>query len=84
MPHFVLYVDSDWASDLEGRRSTDLWTDLLPRRRTRLLATKKQALVTLSGTESEYVAMGEAGKEAIYIQASRTWASSSSRTRLCS
>jgi hypothetical protein len=32
-------------------------------------SSNKQALTTLSSTESEYVALAEAGKEAIYIQA---------------
>jgi hypothetical protein len=68
LPHIVLYVDSDWASDPIGRRSTSGQIFCLAGAPV-FYASNKQALVTLSSTESEYVALGEAGKEAIYIQA---------------
>ena len=68
LPHFVLYVDSDWASDPVGRRSTTGLIFFLAGSPV-FYASNKQSLVTLSSTESEYVALAEAGKEAIYIQA---------------
>jgi hypothetical protein len=63
-----MYVDSDWAPDPVGRRSTSGLIFCLAGAPV-FYASNKQALVTLSSTESEYVALGEAGKEAIYIQA---------------
>lgn len=60
------YVDADWASDEIDRKSTTgfvffifgnviMWTS------------KKQALVTLSTTEAEYVAASMATSEAIWL-----------------
>jgi hypothetical protein len=68
LPHFIIYVDSDWASDPVGRRSTTGLIFCLAGSPV-FYASNKQSLVTLSSTESEYVALAEAGKEAIYIQA---------------
>jgi hypothetical protein len=67
LPHFVFFVDSDWDSDLEARRSTTGQLFMFAGAPV-YYSSNKQALVTLSSTESEYVTLGEAGKEAVHIQ----------------
>lgn len=62
----VGYADADWAGDLHDRKSTTgycfkvfgavvCW------------CTKKQATVSLSSTEAEYVALAEASKEGVWL-----------------
>jgi hypothetical protein len=62
-----LLYSTDWASDLQARRSTTGQLFMLAGAPV-YYSSNKQALVTLSSTESEYVALGEAGKEAVHIQ----------------
>jgi hypothetical protein len=63
----TLYTDSDWAGDLQLRKSTSgflLYAD------SALIAwgSKRQQVVTLSSTEAEFVAMTEAIKEVLWCQ----------------
>ena len=61
------YADADWGNDAQDRKSntgfcfrylgsTILWTS------------RKQAMVTLSSTEAEFIALAEASKEAVWLR----------------
>lgn len=60
------FVDADWAGSVDDRRSftgyTFVWNGGAI-----AWESKKQRTVALSSTESEYMALGEAAKEAIYL-----------------
>jgi len=61
-----MYVDADWASDPQGRKScTGYCIQLFGG--TISWASKKQTSVALSSTEAEFIALGEAVKELIWI-----------------
>ncbi|XP_031287627.1 secreted RxLR effector protein 161-like [Pistacia vera] len=61
------YVDADYAGDFDKRKSTSgfvftLWGNMISWK------SKLQQMVTLSSTESEYVALTEASKEAVWLK----------------
>lgn len=60
------YADSDWAGDETDRKSA---TGFLFKvfGGTVCWSTKKQSTVSISSTESEYVALAEAARERIWI-----------------
>lgn len=65
------YCDSDWANDLEQRRSTSgyifsLSSDLGPNNPISW-SSQLQKTIALSSCEAEYMALKEATKEAIYL-----------------
>jgi len=61
------YVDADWSNDTDDRKlNTGYLFKYLGAPIT--WSSKKQALVTLSLSEAEYVALSEAAKEAIWIR----------------
>ncbi|UYV67807.1 K02A2.6-like [Cordylochernes scorpioides] len=62
------YVDADWGGNLVDRKSHTGIVYFLARGPI-AWESKKQQTVTLSSTESEYVALCEAGKEAVYLRA---------------
>lgn len=61
------YTDVDWAGDIEKRKSTSGFIFLLGNGVVSW-SSKKQASVTLSTTEAEYVALSQATREAIWLQ----------------
>lgn len=67
--HFVVegYVDADWASWLDDRRSTSGYYIYLGGK---LIAwsSKKQAVMARSSTESEYRTLAQAAAEVIWFQ----------------
>ncbi|UYV64999.1 K02A2.6-like [Cordylochernes scorpioides] len=62
------YVDADWGGNLVDRKSHTGIVYFLARGPI-AWESKKQQTVTLSSTESEYIALCEAGKEAVYLRA---------------
>jgi hypothetical protein len=58
------YVDADWVGCLDTRRSTTGWVFTLAGGLV-LWLLKRQNVVALSSTEAEYMAVGEAVKEAL-------------------
>jgi len=67
VPKLVGYSDADYASDLETRRSTTGYVFQLAGGPV-TWSSQRQKLVTLSTTESEYVAASAASKEAIWLR----------------
>ena len=65
VPSVVGYVDSDYARDLDDRRSTTGYVFTLGRGPICWKSMVK-SLVALSTTESEYMTVTEAAKEAIW------------------
>ena len=63
----VGYVDADWAGCPDDRRSYNGYAFIFGNATVSWEA-KKQRTVALSSTESEYMAMAEGAKEAIYLQ----------------
>lgn len=61
------YCDSDWAGDVDSRKSTTGYCFLLGQGAISWHS-KKQPIVALSSTEAEYVASTNATKEAIWLQ----------------
>lgn len=61
------YVDADWASNVSDRRSYTGFSFLLSAAPVSWDA-KKQKTVALSSTESEYMALAESAKEAIFLR----------------
>ena len=61
------YADADYAGDTEDRRSTSAYIFMM-RGGPVSWASRKQNCVTLSTTESEYVALSEAAKEAAWLR----------------
>ncbi|UYV77314.1 hypothetical protein LAZ67_15000474 [Cordylochernes scorpioides] len=62
------YVDADWGGNLVDRKSHTRIVYFLARGPI-AWESKKQQTVTLSSTESEYIALCGAGKEAVYLRA---------------
>jgi len=62
----VCYVDADNASDINTRRSTTGCVFLFEGAPL-VWFSKKQTCIAMSSTESEYVALAEAGKEATWL-----------------
>ena len=65
--HVVGYCDSDYAGDLDKRRSTTGYVFTLAKAPVSWKSTL-QSTVALSTTEAEYMAITEAVKEAIWLQ----------------
>ena len=63
----VGYVDTDWASNVNDRKSTSGFVFMLGGAAVSW-GSKKQTLVTLSSTEVEYIAAAHAAKEAIWLR----------------
>ena len=63
----IRYVDSDYAGDLNKRRSTTRYLFTLSQAPVSWRSTL-QATITLSTMEAEYMTMTEAMKEAIWLQ----------------
>lgn len=61
------YTDSDWADDIETRRSTSGFVFLLGDGAISW-ASRRQSCVTLSSMEAEYVALSEACQEALWLR----------------
>ena len=77
-----VYCDSDWASSLEDRKSTQAFITILglsPINWT----TKLQKSVALSSTEAEYMALKGATQEAIYINNMLQWWAKNLNIRKC-
>ena len=65
--HLVGFSDSDWAGQLDDRKSTS-GTIFYLNNGAISFASKTQKCVALSTAESEYIALGEAAREAIYLR----------------
>jgi transposase InsO family protein len=61
------YVDADWASDVNDRKSTSGFVFMLGGAAISW-GSKKQTSVALSSTEAEYIAAAHAAKEAIWLR----------------
>lgn len=64
---FLAYSDTDWAGDIDTRRSTTGYCIFLADGIVSWLS-RRQRKVTLSSTEAEYVGMTEAAKQLIWIK----------------
>lgn len=80
-PTLKIYSDSDWASSLEDRKSTEAYITLLGNSPINWKV-KKQATVALSSTEAEYMALKTATTEAIYIARVLTYITNSISIKL--
>ena len=65
--HLVGFSDSDWAGQIDDRKSTSGFIFYLNNGAISY-ASKSQKCVALSTAESEYIALGEAAREAIYLR----------------
>ena len=61
------YVDADWASDVNDRKSTSGFVFMLAGGAV-CWSSKKQASVALSSTEAEYIAAAHATKEVVWLR----------------
>ena len=61
------FVDADWASDINDRKSTSGFVFKLAGAAISW-SSKKQATVALSSTEAEYIAAAHAAKEAVWLR----------------
>jgi hypothetical protein len=62
------FVDSDWAGDINSRKSTSGYVFILGGAAISW-SSKRQQTVALSSTEAEYMAASSAAQEAIYLRA---------------
>lgn len=62
------FADADWAGDRDSRRSTTGWTFTYAKAAV-TWCSKLQPTISLSSCEAEYMAMGDASKEAIWLHA---------------
>lgn len=69
----VGYSDADWAGDQEDRHSTSGNNIFLMEGGPISWLSKKQAMVTLSTSEAEYVALSTATQEAIWLRRLLSW-----------
>ena len=65
--HLVGYSDADWANDLDDRHSTNGSVFVMSGGAVTWLS-QKQATVALSMAKAEYVALGSATQEVIWLQ----------------
>ncbi len=73
MDFFIkIYCDSDWASNLDDRKSTQAFISLLGNCPINW-QTKLQKTVACSTTEAEYMALKSATQEAIYLMNMLKW-----------
>lgn len=63
----LVYTDSDFAGDIDGRKSTSGYVFLLNGAAV-AWSSKKQPIITLSTTEAEYVAASACASQAIWFQ----------------
>jgi hypothetical protein len=61
------YTDSDWAGNLDSRKSTSGYVFILFGGATSWKSSR-QSIVAMSSTEAEYIACSEAAKEALWLQ----------------
>ena len=61
-----IFSDSDWASDRETRKSVNGWSIFIYGSLI-CWGSRSQKHVTLSSTESEYVAVSEATREILFL-----------------
>ena len=61
------YVDADWASDLDGRKSTSRYLFTFAKGAV-LWQSKLQKCVALSTTKAKYIAVNEVGKEMLWMK----------------
>ena len=66
-PEPLCYTDSDWAGDIDSRRSTGGYVFILGNAAISW-KTKRQTVASLSSTEAEYVALSEATQEAMWMK----------------
>ena len=64
---FVAYIDSDYAGDLDERKSTSDYVFLLSSRVVSW-SSKKQPIVSLSSTEAEFIAAASCACQAVYFK----------------
>ena len=64
---FIGYSDADWADDLDDRRSTSGYLFRLSGAAVSWRS-KKQSCVALSTAAAEYMALGSAAQEAVWMQ----------------
>ena len=61
------FVDADWASDINDRKSTSGFVFVLAGAAISWTS-KKQPVIALSSTEAEYIATAHAAKEAVWLR----------------
>jgi hypothetical protein len=61
------YMDADWATDVNNRKSTSGFVFMLGGAAISW-GSKKQTSVALSSTEAEYIATAHAAKEAVWLR----------------
>ena len=66
-PELLGYSDTDWAGDVDTRRSTSGYVFQIGSS-TVSWSSKKQATVAKSSTEAEYVALSSATQEAVWLR----------------
>ncbi len=62
-----IYTDSDWGHEKDNRKSIGGWISMLNGRPI-ACQSKKQSTIAVSSTESEYYALGEAVREALFMR----------------
>ncbi len=61
-----IYTDSDWASFVQNRRSTEVYITLIGKNPI-TWSTKLQKTIVCSSTEAEYMAISKATHEGLYM-----------------